>query len=332
MKLSTKILIIVGVVLTIGILGFIIYKQKEISDRQIAIQTQVAKQAQLADNITRSQNEYSTSKNLDQFIKDNNLNFDAIKNDLNKLHAEVNAANTVSIHSNGYTASNLNSTSTGIKNPEPTKLNCDGKEINCNPDPHGYYVIQQKLSLSEPFNNIQIPIGLVGFSAWQDKPWEVDIKPREYKVVNVIGTDENQRTYFYNKFMVKTDGKTYEVKIDNAQTEEVYPSAKLSFWNPRLYLGAAGGFNIGSTRGEANANLQFSFLSYGRYRGQSDWVFLSFGPSYQLDAKKLALIVTPFSYNINSIFPLFKNVYLGPSFTLDLNSNFAAMLGVTVGL
>lgn len=337
MTLTTKLLVISGSALVIGSLGFITYKQIEMSNRQIAIESQVVKQMQLIDGIVRSQNEYATRKDVEKFIKDNGLNLNAIKNDLDKLHAEVTAVNSVTSHSVGYVATNVASTSVGVKNPNPVlvnKVTCDGKEVDCPSfDPHGYYVAQQNMTLTEPFaNGVKVPIGSVGFSAWQEKPWNVEIKPREYHVTSVVGTDENQRTYFYNKFSVNVDGKSYDVNIDKAETKQVYPEAKFSFWNPRLYLGAAGGVNLNSVRGEANANVQVSVMSYGRYKKQPDFTVLSVGAAYQFADKKAAAIITPFTYNVGKHLPLMNNTYVGPSLTLDLNKNFAVMAGVTVGL
>lgn len=336
MTLSTKLLIILGSILTIGALGFICYKQVEMSNRQIAIESQVVAQKQLIDNIVRSQNQYATRGDVEKFIKDSGVNLKAIKEDLNKLNAEVVAANAVTVRSTGYVASNVASTSTGTKNPTPTvpTATCDGKEVECTGfDPHGYYVAQQNMTLTEPFaNGVQVPIGSVGFSAWQEKPWNVEVKPREYHVTNVVGTDENQRTYIYNKFSVKVDGKDYDVKIDNAETKQVYPESKFTFWNPRLYLGASAGVNVKELSAEAAPTLQLGIMSYGRYKKQPDIVVLEVGAGYEVDAGEPAVVVTPFTYNIGKHIPLMNNTYIGPSVAIDPKANFAVMAGISVGL
>lgn len=336
MKLSTKILAVTGSTLVVGSLGFIAYKQFEISNRQIAIESQMVKQMQLVDGIVRSQSEYATRKDVERFAKDNGVNINAIKNDLSKLNAEISAVNVVKTHSAGYVATNVASTSTGHKNPDPLPINkviCDGKEVLCpSIDPNKYYTNQQKLQLFEPFGNTKVPVGDVGFSAWKNKPWDVNIRPREYQITNVTGTDENERTYFYNKLSIKVDGKTYDISIDKTQTKQVYPESQFSFFNPRLYLGAAGGLTLNSSQAEANANLQVSIMSYGRYKRQPDFTVLGIGAAYQFTVAQPAFIVTPFTYNIGKHLPLMNNTYIGPSFTVDLNRNFSVMAGISVGL
>lgn len=334
MKLGSKFLIFSGATLVVGSLGFIAYKQFEISQRQLAIETQVVKQLELVNGIMRSQHEYATRGDVEKFIKDQGVNLNAIKSNLDKLHAEVSAVNAVSFKSIGYQASNLPSTSTGVANPnKPPTVTCNGEEINCNFDPYKYYSAQQNMSLFEPFQDgTKIPIGEVGFSAWQQNPWEVYIKPREYYLTTVVGTDENQRTYFYNKISIKTDNKTYDIRIDKAETKQVYPEAKFSFWNPRLYLGTAGGINLGTSSPEANLNVQLTFSSYGKFKSQPDFTVLGLGAAYQFGTKTSAVMLTPFSYNIGKHLPLMENTYIGPSVTLDTKGNFSAMAGISVGL
>lgn len=337
MNLTRKLLIVSGSLVAVGAIAFIIYKQIEISERQLAIESQVVKQLQLVDGIVRSQNQYATRADVEKFIKDNGLNLNAIQKDLDKLHADVSAVNTVTSHSTGYVGSNLPSTSTGPTNPNlnnvPT-VNCNGKEIQCpNFDKYQYYTKQQNMTLNEPFaNGVKVPIGSVGFSAWQEKPWSVEIKPREYHVTSVVGTDENQRTYFYNKFTVKVDNKEYEMNIDRAETKQIYPESKFHFWNPRLYLGLAGGVTVNSPVAEANANLQIHIMSNGKYKRQPDFTFIGLGAAYQFYNRKPAAVFTPFTYNIGNQLPLIDNTYLGPSLTVDVDGNFSVMAGISVGL
>lgn len=326
MSLSTKILIWAGAVLTIGLLAFIVYKQVEISNRQQAIETQVVLQKQLVDNIVRSQSTYATKDDIDKFIKDNGVNLKAIQDDLDKLHAEVNSVNAIIVTSNGQHGTNIPSTGTGPVNPNPTPVDPS------NPDPFGYLAKQQNLDLNEDFSGVKVPIGSVGFSAWQKAPWSLTVLPREYHVTNVIGTDENQRTYVYNKFSVKAGDKTYDVKIASAQTEQVYPEAKWSWWNPRLFVGADGGVNISQPKGEFTPSINVGIMSYGRYKTQPDFSILGVGVGYGTISTKPQLIVTPVTYNIGKHIPLMNNTYIGPSLHVGTNGDISIMGGIRVGL
>lgn len=325
MSLSTKILIFLGSVLLVGALGFIIYKQIEISNRQQAIETEIIKQKELADNIMRSQSLYATKADIETFIKENGVNLKAIKDDLAKLNADITAVNAILVTSRGQTGTHI-PTTPGPVNPNPKPVDPN------NPDPYGYLARQQNLHLNEDFSGLKVPIGTVGFSAWQEKPWSIDILPREYKVVNVIGTDENQRTYVYNKFSVKAGDKNYDVKIASAETKQEYPEAKWSWWNPRLYLGVDGAVGLNPVRGEFTPNLGVQIMSYGRYKTQPDFSVLQLGAGYGTISQRPQLVVTPVSYNIGKHLPLMNNTYLGPSLSVGTDGNVFVGGGIRVGL
>lgn len=324
MSLSTKILIWLGAIVVIGALGFIIYKQIEISKRQDAIEQNVVAQKQLVDGIVRSQATWATRDDVEKFIKDNNINLRAIQDDLDKLHAEVSAVNVAIATSQSQHGTNIHTTPGPIVNPNPVDPS--------NPDPYGYMKRQQTLALNEDFGAVKVPIGSVGFSAWQKEPWNYDIKGREYRASTVVGTDENQRQYFYNKFTVKVDNKEYTIPITTATTEQVYPEAKWSWWNPRLYLGADGAVGVNPVKGDFIPNVNVQIMSYGRYKTQPDWSILQVGAGYAVDSKRPTLNVTPFSYNIGKHIPLMNNTYLGPSLGVATDGNVFIGGGIRVGL
>lgn len=330
MSLSTKILLIIGGLALFAAIAFIIFKQVENSNRQLAIETQVTQQKTLIDGIVRSQGTWATKGDMDKFITDNGVNLKAIQDDLAKLQASVTAANTITVVSNGQQGSNLPSTGTGATNPNPSGTTCkDG--TNC--DPFGYAKKEQDLDLSEDFGTAKVPIGKVGFSAWQDKPWSVDIKPREYDVTNVVGTDENQKVYVYNKFNVKVDGKTYEVPIKTAQMQQEYPTAQWSWWNPRLFLGADGGIGVTPTvHGEFTPSLSLGIMSYGQYKSQPDFSVLEVGVGWGTVAQRPQFLITPVAYNVGKHIPFMRNMYLGPSVHVGTDGEVSVMAGLRVGL
>ncbi len=327
MSILNKILICICALTILGALGFIAYKQYEISVRQTAIETQVVKQKELSDSIMRSQNEYATKDDIEKFIKSNGASLKVIQDDLKSLHAEISAANVVSVHSSGQKGSNIPSTGTGGSNPNPT-----------NSDTYGYLKNTQTLSLNEKFN-IPVPIGQVGFSAWQPSPWNVNIFPREYKVVSVIGTDENQRTYVYNKFSVKVDNKDYDVKIASSETKQEYPDSKWSFWSPRLYIGADGGIDISTVptissqiKGQFVPSINFGFISYGQFKRQPIFSVAQVGIGASVIDAKPKVIVTPIAYNIGQHVPFISNTYIGPSVGIGFNGSVDIMAGIRIGL
>lgn len=324
MTLSTKILIWIGGVVLVGALGFIIYKQIENSNRQLAIESAIVEQKQLIDGIVRSQSQWTTQEDLKKFITDSGVNLKAIQKDLDKLHAEVSAVNVIVSNSIGQQQNNVPSINPGPNNPNPIDPN--------NPDPFGYNQSQQNLSLNEDFGTIKVPLGSVGFSAWQEKPWSLNIKARDYQVASVIGTDENQRSYVYNKFTVKVDGKNYEIPIKTAITKQEYPTAKWSFWNPRLFIGIDGGIGLTPIRGEFTPSLDIGIMLYGRYKTQPDFSILEVGVGYGTISKKPQLVITPVSYNFGKHIPLMNNAYIGPSLHIGTDGNVGIMAGLRVAL
>jgi hypothetical protein len=263
---------------------------------------------------------------MDKYISDNNINLKAIQDDLDKLHGEVQAVNIAVVSSQGQHGTNVPSTNTGPTNPNPVPVDPN------NPDPFGYMKAQQDLALNEDFGNIKVPIGSVGFSAWQKAPWSFDIKPREYHVATVVGTDENQRQYFYNKFTVKVDNKDYDVPIKTATTQQVYPEAKWSWFNPRLYIGVDGAVGVTPVKGEFTPNLNVQIMSYGQYKTQPDFSILQVGAGYGTVSQRPQLVITPVSYNIGKHIPLMNNTYIGPSLSVGTDGNVFIGGGIRVGL
>lgn len=334
----TKILIAVGAIVTFGALAFIIYSQQQIKNQQTAIQTQVVAQQQLVDGIMRSQSQYATAADLAKFAADSNINLKAIQDNLSQLSAQVAAINVVTVDSSGQVVGNLPSTGQGPVNPNPTTpvtVPCTpGGTVTCpNTDPFGFQKAEQDLALNEDFGNLKVPFGTVGFSAWQQNPWNINIQPREYNVDTVVGTDVNERQYFYNKFTVKVGDKSYDIPIKTATTKQQVPSASFSWWNPRLLMGVDGGVNITHVQGEFTPSINLGIMSYGQYKTTPDFSVLEVGVGYGTINKTAEVVVTPVAYNIgrNLFSPLMNNTYIGPSLSIGTDGSIGAGVGLRVG-
>ncbi len=330
MSLSSKILILIGFLAFLGISGLIVYKQFEVSARQDAIEKQVVAQTELANGITRAMAAYATKEDINNIAKENNVNMKIIQDNLDKLNASVTAINVVTTSSKPQVGTSVPSTGTQPgANPPPVALTY--------PDPHGYQQKTQTLKLDEKFAttagpDATVPLAEVGFSAWQEKPWNYTVPKRDYKVTTVLGTDENQRQYAYNKFSITTDGKEQEVKIANSTFTQEYPEAKFRFFNPRLYLGVDVGANIATIKPEVTPNVSLQIMSYGRYATQPDLSVLQVGVGYGLDAKKPSVSVTPIMYNVGKHIPLMNNLYVGPALQVNTSGDVGIMGGIKVGL
>lgn len=308
-----------------------IVRQQQIMERQKAIETEVVLQKELADKILRSQAEWATKKDIENFAKDNGVNLKAIQDDLSKLNARVDGINVAVIHSNGQKDTNVPSTHTTPGNVKPPTINCDGTMVAC-PDPYGYATNTQHLKLNEDFGDVKVPVGEVGFSTWREHPWDVTIYPRKYSLTTVIGKDDEGRNYTYNKFQIESEGKKTDVKIDDAKFLQEYPSPKFSWWNPRLFLGVSGGANIQAPNADATASVSVAFMSYGQYKIQPDWTFLGLGAGYAFNNEKINFMLTPASYNVGKHIPLMRNIYFGPSLAVDTASGVYLLGTLNVGL
>ena len=330
-QVSSKIIFVICLILALGLLTFIVFKEVENSKKQQSIQQSLVQQRDLIDAITRSSTQYTTKADLDKFLKDNNVNLKVIQDDLDKLHAEVISINVISANSNGYTANNIPSTNIGLIDPNPQpSVNCNGQPIPC-PDPYGFLKNTQNLDLTEHFDNTNLPIGQVSFSTWNKKPWSVNILSRTYKLVNVVGTDDEYKQYFYNKFSININGKDYDLKINSAITKQEYPESKFSFY-PRLFIGIDEGFSFANGDIQFTPSLSMGLVSYGQFKKLPDFSIAEVGLGYDVLNKKARIVATPVVYNIGKYLPLMNALYFGPAVHLGLDGGISLMMGVRVGL
>lgn len=319
-----NIIIGAGIVVFIAVLCLIIKYQNDMLEKQELLEKSIIEQKQLTDNIIRSQSSLMTKKELKKYADDLDINLKAIQKDLDKLNGDVEGIQTIKVSSTGYYNTNIPSTTT-TPNTNPNPIDPS------NPDPFKYQSNRQVLSLRENFNNTEIPIGEVGFSAWQQKPWDVKILDREYNVVSVLGQDENGRHYTYNKFFINVDGKKYELKIDESKFVEKLPRSKFRF-DPRLYAGMDMGAYLTQPSFATIPNLQIDLFSYGKVKPDPDWTFLGLGMGYEFVDNQVGFVVSPVQYNIGHNLPLVNNVFIRPTVLGTLQGDFAVMMGVGFGL
>lgn len=322
MDLKTKIGLIILTIITLGLLGFIVYHQYEIEKRQDAIQTQMTQMKTLPDGTQRAETHWATKEDLEALGKQNSVDMQAVQKDLETLHASLTAVNVVSVKSSEQVANNLSATST-TPNPNPQGIPTT--------DAFGYFKNRQVLKLDENFDGTKVPIGEVGFSAWQAKPFDLNLQSRTYSVATVIGTDENQKQYAYNKFVIKVGDKEYPVKIANNTFSQEYPEAKFHF-EPRLFLGVNGGLNINQMKGEAFPDLSLGVIQYSKFTKNPTLTFLDVGIGYAMIDKRPIVSITPITYNIGEKLPLIDNVHLGPVLGVETNGNLTVGAGFRIGM
>jgi len=326
--------IAIALVVLLASLAMVIKYQRDMINNQQTMEKSMIEMKQLQDGIVRSQSKYVTKDGLERFAKNSNIDLKPIKKDLDKLDADLEGISTVLAKTPGHTVKNVASTETAPAEEEvelPVALCSDGTDVTC-PDTFGYHTNVQKLKLNEPFNDeVKVPLGEVEFRAWKEKPWSYEIKPREYSAVTVLSTDEEGRHIVHNKLTIKVDGEDHVIPINSSEFVEIYPEAKFGF-EPRLYLGVDGGIYVNDVSLELAPNLQLAMFAYGQPRLPPELTFLGLGLGYMSQKNNVALMISPINYNVAQHLPFVENVYVGPSFTIDLKQQYSIMLGVRVGL
>lgn len=312
----------IGVIVLIVILLIVVKWQHDqlISQKD----TSALEMKQLRDDIVRAQTQYVSKEDIEKFAKNSNIDLVPIKEDLDKLHAQVKGISNITVKTPGYSGSNLPSSSVVAR---------EGKPATVGYDPYGYLTNAQVLKLQEPLSNSkEVPFGEVQFKAWEPKPWGLQVYPRSYNVTSVLGEDESGKHYTYHKFTVTTNGETYPIQISDAKFIEEKPDSKFRF-SPRLYLSVdGGGYVYPALKWEVLPSLEVALFSYGRTKVDPDWVFLGVGLGYASQAKSLGIALTPVRYNIAHHLPLVENLFIGPTVMVNTTGGFAVLGGIGVGL
>jgi hypothetical protein len=323
MTLLEKILLAIIAVILVGSFSFIAYKEHQMSVQLTETAQSMNDMKQLANGIARSQGQYATQTDLQNFAKQNKIDLAAIQDDLSKLNASVSGINTSVVISVPQNSNNVPSTGTTPNtSPQPT-----------NTDTYGYLKNRQILQVDENFGNVTIPFGQIGFSAWNKNPWDTHISGREYDMTNVLGMDENGKQYVYNKFAIKSDGKSYDIPITNAKFLQEYPNSKLSF-NPRLFLGLDAGVSVSKlpVQGEFAPSVSVGFLSYGKTKVTPDWDFAQVGVGFDAATVRPQIVITPVAYNLGQNISFLKNTYIAPlSGAVETDGTFYLGAGFRVG-
>lgn len=333
MSWKTKLILIGSGILLVFILLFIVKMQYDMIQSQKMMELKVVEMKELHDKTMRSQGKYATRDDVEKIIKENGVDLSSLKKDLGLLDAKIVGVITTSANSKGFTGKNLASTSVTPNTDEEkvkTILECGNEKLEC---PNSEYLNnRQVLALSENFGQTAVPLGEVGFSAWQKEPWDLSIKSRKYTSTTVLSTNDDGRHFAHNKLIVEVDGKQYTIPITNSQLREVFPDKKFRF-TPRIYMGLDGGLVMApDPQGDVVPNAQLSLFSYGKTKLDNDWTFLGVGVGYETQQESINLMVSPINYNVGKPIPLIDNMHVGPSISYDFEGNLGMFLGVRVGL
>lgn len=320
MSTSTKILLIIGAILTVGLVVFFLIRwESKLAQQQQVLDQTITQFKQLGDGLVRDQSKMVTKDDLEALAKQ--LDLGKIEADLSSLHATLDGLQIIVANTPGSNSTNLPSTNT---KPNPTPA----PSAN---DPFGFLANAQELLISEPMTDkTVIPFGSTTFSAWRQNPWDIEVYPRGYSITTVLGQDESGKHYAYNKFQITVKDKTYVVPIQQASFQEELPQSAFHF-SPRVYLsGDIGAHFKGGV--EIIPSIGLSLFNYGQTVVDPDWSFVTLGLGYAAENKSPAIILSPINYNIGHHIPYLTNLHIGPAIALDGTGAFTASLGLRVGM
>ena len=326
MRVKHKIIIALSSILAVLALIFMIKWQHDIAAKQASIENQMVAFKQLADNVARAQTNVVSKDDLEKFGTTLGLNMSNIQKDISSLNATIAGISNTQVQTSGFRGSGLGSTTSKV---DPTAPKVASNAI----DQFGYLTNRQGYDLNEPFGTgTNVPFGTVGFSAWEAKPWDITIFPRDYSIDSVISEDQAGKKFIYNKITITAQNKTYEIPIQKSTFKEVLPSPSFSI-NPKLYLGlGAIGIINPIPSPDVVPTLGVSVFSYGKTKADPDAIFLGLGLGIEARAIRPSLTVLPAAYNIGHHIPLMHNLFLAPFLGVDTKGAFSVGGGLVVGL
>ena len=315
-----------------GSITYVTYKQNEIFKRQRELESSMLLQKDLGDSLVRTISQYATSKDIEAIIKDNKVDVNKINKDIEVLGAKIDHISVVTGKSQGYNLSGQ--VSTGSKpipsNQIPENNSCP-LDKGCFPDTWGYYKNTQYFNIFEKFKDVSVPFGKVGFSVPKDKPWEVSIYSRDYKLISTSVVDESKRSITYNSLKIIADNKEYSIPII-AENYQTIPEYKFRWFSPKIFLGIDAGFTNQQSL-FLGPSAQLSLINYGIYKSIPEFSFLQIGLAFDMDKKINYISITPVAYNIGKHLPIIENTYFGASFDFSPLNNYTAITaGLRVGL
>lgn len=304
-----------GVLLTLGLLLFVIYRQNEKIDSLTHQLTQqpIRPQEQLEGGITRAETISTESGGAAEAAKDAGVDIAVIVKDGKKIGQRIDNTGVIIINTPGAKDAGLDATEVAVTDA--------GKR-------------QETLRLDEPFTNLSkpVPFGRASYTENEAHPWSVEIFSRKYQVAIVQTVDQDGNRSEYSKFTIGVGKESFTVPIETARFYQDRSEAKLR-WNFLPFLGVdAGGKANPPAAFEVTPVAQVSLASYGKTRNLPSWTFANLGLGYAARMNSLVFVLTPLAYNLGEPLPLFTNLYFGPSFGASMRGDLVLSLGVRMEL
>jgi hypothetical protein len=323
----------------LGLLGFIGYQQRKISNQDVKI-TDLVHQKDLGNGVTRSGVRIGTADDVDGFAADAGVSMATVKEDAEKHGAVVTGVNVVEGTTHGTVASGVSSSRTkkwtipteqpsgsqaSKEPPKPAGTESNEKEVckkcsDCGSSKSEVSHEEQILDLVEKVGEKEINVGEVSFKSWELKPWSYSLFPRTFKSATVIAEDDDGNKLAYNHLEISVNGTSFELPVTTSTLVETPKPAKFR-WFPRLNLGVGAGMTK-SIDPEFKAGVSLSLANYGSMKLLPDWQFIGVGVNYSVQ-DLVSFSITPAYYRIGKHLPLVENLYFGLDLSIGLSANMA---------
>ena len=176
-----------------------------------------------------------------------------------------------------------------------------------------------------------IPWGKASFSAWETRPWGLEVLPRSYRAATIIATDEAGAIRAYSKLSVAVEGKDYVLPVTHMGTTTVLPQARFRF-SPGVYFGADAGAFVSALRFDVLPTAQVGLWSYGRTSLAPEFAFALLGVGYAVTAREPVLALSPITVNIGSFLPMVENLHIVPTVGFSLTGEWMMLAGIRAKL
>lgn len=318
------------VALIAALIGVIAWQRSRLSDAEARVrELSSVGQVSLPDGTVRAAEIQTAPGGADEFASHLGVDLSQIRNDAAALGASVNSLVASTVRTYGKTQAGLASSASEAR---PAASAAAPSEAPPGVDRWKYTESRQVLTLTEPAPGGEVPWGTVGFSAWQQAPWDIQVLPRSYKSYTVGAIGSDGKRHAYTQFEIEVDGRTYKLPVANAQYVEDEPPSSFR-WRLTPMLGIGIGPFVHAAEGVAVLpGLQFALASYGQPGTFATWVFAVPGVAYEPRLGGLALTLVPAYFNIGKPLPLLENLYVGPDVAVQFGGGVSVGVSAGVGL
>lgn len=310
---------IVIVVLFMGGLGFLGYKNHKMSEQLLQLQDQQVTHLKLTKSLQRGETQHAEDEaDIDQFASDIGLDLALIREDIESLNGRIEGIASTKASTKTVVIREVESTSETPNNTNPERCD-DGRLV----DTHGYTT---KVVSRELRDNNGMLVADVGFNAAEITPWTTKVFGIDYTINNVVSHTETGQLVIHTELLAQNPSeqpsKSYRIEGVNSRVLQApTPPPEFDWWDPRLFMfGNLAVVVYDDIQFSASLGLGVSFWSYGdRLR------VLGITAGYDAFLNRFRASIVPVLFNVGRPgHGLIRNLWIG----LDISVDHRADVGV----